>query len=197
MDTSERKRVDGALEWASRLVSPAFVYRLYAVTDFLSGGDITLENHTTLPMPPCVQDPGAQYLAVCVCTLGRKLEQMVRTVMSAGKGIEGLLLDAAGVAFLEAVSARAFETLHRQARERQLHCSGRFGPGYGDLDLSFQEWVFTLVDASSIDVRLNECCVMTPEESLSFFTPWTIAPASPAGRYKCDSCHLTQCLYRC
>jgi hypothetical protein len=106
MDTPQGEPLSAALERAVQLVSPAFVYTVYADTGFLSGGVITLENHTTLPMPPCAQVPGVQYLAVCVCPLGRKLEQMVQTVMCAGKGIEGLLLDAAGVAYLEAVSAR-------------------------------------------------------------------------------------------
>jgi hypothetical protein len=197
LDASQRKRVGAALEHVSQLVSPVFVYSLHAATASLSGGDTPLESHTILPTPSCARAPEVQYLAVCVCTLGGKLEQMVRTLMSAGRGIEGLLLDAAGVALLEGVSARALDTLQRHARERRLHCSGRFGPGYGGVDLSFQKWVFTLVDASSIDVRLNECCVMIPGKSLSFFTQWTAVPAPTVGRTKCDSCHLTQCLYRC
>jgi hypothetical protein len=196
-DASQRKRVGAALERAARLVHPAYAYCLYGVTDFLSGGDITLDNRTTLPMPPCAQDPGVQYFAVCVCTLGRKLEEMVRALMSAGKGMEGLLLDAAGVAFLEALGARALDSLRVHAQEGRLHFGRRFGPGYGGVDLSVQKRVFALVDAAAIGVRLNEYCVMTPEKSLSFFAEFTTTPLPPVGPNKCESCHLTSCLYRC
>ncbi len=196
-DASQQGRIGAALEWASRLVRAAYVYRLYAVTHALSGGAITLDDHTTLPMPLCAQDSGLQYLAVCICTLGKKLDQAVREVMSEGKGTEGLLLDAAGVALLDALGAHALDALRVEAQGRRLHCSGRFGPGYRGVALSFQKRVFALVDAASIDVRLNECCLMTPEKSLSLFAEFTTTPAPPASPNKCDSCHLTRCLYRC
>ena len=38
-----------------------------------------------------------KYLAFCVCTIGRMLEEAVRTSSRAGDALEGLFLDAAGM----------------------------------------------------------------------------------------------------
>ena len=116
--------------------------------------------------------------------------------MSEGDTLDGLFLDAAGVAFLEALSTKAYETLQKQAQERLLQSGCRMGPGYGKLDLSFQKQLFELVDASSIGVRLNESCMMSPAKSLSFVTKWTTSPMSESSRNKCASCALTNCPYR-
>jgi len=191
----EAPRLAAALASASRLVRRAFVYSVHGVEGM--AGDVRLESAETAGMSPCVQEPTVMAIAVCVCTLGGMLEQAERRLMSSGKGADGLLLDAAGVAFLDVVSVRAWDRLRRAAEQRGLHCSRRFGPGYGGLELSVQAQLFRLVDASCIGVRLNESCVMVPGKSLSFFTRWTVAQPSPAGLNKCTHCDLTDCLYRC
>lgn len=196
MDHAQRGFVRAVLERAEQFARSAFVYAVHEVTGFLGGGTVQLSNRLAFPAPPGEQDAGMRRLAFCVCTIGPRLEEAVRALMAAGETLDGLFLDAAGVAFLEALSARAYETLQKQAQARLLHAGCRFGPGCGEVDLSLQKQLFNLVDTSSIGVRLNEACVMSPAKSLSFFMTWTTSQISQSSRNKCTACGLTDCPYR-
>ena len=177
------------------MVNPAFVYRIYEIIGFPEGGWVKLHNELNFPVPMAEQDAGMRYLAFCVCTIGGKLEEAVRTMMASGAVLDSLFLDAAGVAFLEALSTRAYETLQKQAKVGRLQCGCSFGPGDEGLDISFQRQLFNLVDASAIGVRLNETCFLSPAKSLSFLTRWTTSQVT-GSRHRCASCTIDNCLYR-
>ncbi len=196
MAASQRKLADTILQQAAQLVAPEFVYSVHEVSGSPRSDCATLANGLTFSLPKEEQDDGIKYLAFCVATIGESVEQPVRTMMSTGAGIEGLFLDAAAVAFLDALSAKAYQALQEQARGRLLRCGCRFGPGYGELDLALQKKLFTLVDAAAIGVRLNESCIMIPAKSFSFFTKWTASKVSYGSRNKCTTCTLTHCPYR-
>ncbi len=196
LDASQRELVRAVLERGYQLADPAFVYNVHEVTGFPESGTVRLGNGLALSVPEREGEAGTKFLACCVCTIGGRLEEAVRELMSAGDPLEGLFLDAAGVALLEALSTKAYDTLRKLAAERRLQAGCRFGPGYGELDLSLQRQLFSLVDASSIGVRLNDSCVMIPAKSLSFFTRWTTSQVPPGSRRKCASCTLTHCPYR-
>jgi hypothetical protein len=195
MDASLEKLVQTILAKAYELVEPAFVYRVHKVAGFLERGFVKLHNGVIFPVPTGEQDSGMKALAFCICTIGGRLEEATKASSSPGDLLGSLFLDAAGVAFLEALSTRAHETLQQHAQEHQLQVGCRFGPGYGGMDLSYQERLFELVDALSIGVWLNESCVMSPSKSLSFVTIWTSSPGPQRSRYKCASCNLTHCPY--
>jgi hypothetical protein len=196
MDASQAKLVHTILARAYELVEPAFVYRVHEIAGFLEGGSVKLHNGVIFPVPTGEQDSGMKALAFCICTIGGRLEEATKASLSPGDLLESLFLDAAGVAFLEALSTRAYETLQQHAQEHHLQAGCRFGPGYGGVELSSQERLFELVDASLIGVGLNESCVMRPSKSLSFVTIWTSSPGPPGSRYKCASCSLAYCPYR-
>jgi hypothetical protein len=196
MDHAQRQFIGAVLKRAELLVRPAFVYAVHEVTGFLEEGFVQLSNGLAFPAPPGEQDAGIRHLTFCVCTIGPRLEEAVRALMAAGETLDGLFLDAAGVAFLEALSARAYETLQKQAKARMLYAGCRFGPGCGEVVLSLQKQLFNLVDASSLGVRLNDAWVMSPAKSLSFFVGLTTSEISQSSRNKCGTCGLTDCPYR-
>jgi hypothetical protein len=196
MDSSLRKTVGAILERARQLMGPTFVYRVYEVTGCHEGGYVELPDGSIFPFPAGEQDPGMKALAFCVCTTGGGLEEAEKGLMSAGDGLGALFLHAAGVAFLEALSARAHEALQQQAQERHLQTGCRCAPGYGGLDLSCQRRLFDLVDASSIGVRLNASGMMIPAKSVSFVAKWTTSQVPPWSRHKCAFCALPHCPYR-
>jgi hypothetical protein len=196
MDVSHRESARALLKKAAQLVDPIFVYSVHEVKGEVEGGYATLDDRVTFPVFAGAQEEGMKCLAFCVCSIGPRLEAEVRHLMSADAALDGIFLDAAGVAFLDALSRRAHAALQQDAQKRELHCGCRLGPGCGDLDLSLQRLLFALVDASSIGVRLNEDCVMSPAKSLSFFTPWTTSPLSAADLDKCAACTLSRCDYR-
>lgn len=195
MNRSQRELVQSVLEAAYELVEPAFVCSVHEVAGFLEDGSIELRNRSTFPAPPGERDPGMRCLAPCVCTIGANLEEAVRLLISSGETLEGLFLDAAGVAFLEALGAKAYETLRERAHEKSFRSGCRFVPGCGEVDLCVQKRIFELVDASSVGVRLNDACAMVPGKSVSFFTVWTTSQTRGNLR-KCDACNLAGCPYR-
>ena len=117
--------------------------------------------------------------------------------MSAGDTLGSLFLHAAGVAFLEALSARAHGALQEQAHERRLQTGCRCAPGYEGLDLSCQRRLFDLLDASSIGVQLNASGMMIPAKSVSFVTKWTTSRLPQGNLHKCASCSLSHCATGC
>jgi hypothetical protein len=196
MQASQLKDVGIILESAYELVAPAFVYCVHEVVGFLEGEYVKLHNGLTFPIPADERDNGTKALVFCVCTIGARLEESERNLMSAGDTLGGLFLHAAGVAFLETLSAWAHETLQELAQKRSLQTGCRCAPGYGGLDLSCQRQLFDLVDASSISVRLNESSMMIPAKSVSFVTRLTTSRVPQRSRNKCVSCALPHCPYR-
>jgi hypothetical protein len=196
MEPSQRLHVGSTLERAYELVAPAFVYCVHEVVGFLEGEYVKLRDGLTFPVPSGACDNGTKALAFCVCTIGPRLEEAERSLMSAGDALGGLFLHATGVAFLETLSSWAHETLQERARDRLLQTGCRCGPGYGGLDLSCQKRLFDLVDASSIGVRLNESGMMIPAKSVSFVTRLTTSRVPQGSPNKCASCSLPHCAYR-
>ena len=173
--------IEEALGWAMTLVAPAFVYAVYDV----DGGAETRA------------DGGRPVRrAASVCTLGPDLEAEVKRLNNAGDPVSGLLLDAAGVALLEALAGRAMTHLGDEARQEGLYAGDRYGPGYCGMPMTDQPLLFAQVDASRIGVRLTESGMMQPVKSLSFWVDWRTAPSEASGTYKCRRCALTDCAYR-
>lgn len=196
-DARQLRLAQKALKKARLLAKPVFVYRVHEVRSILQGGYAELGNGITFPLASDEEECGTvKALAFCICTIGSALEKAIGALLSAGDTLEGLFLDAAGVAFLDALSTRAYETLQSHARHHLLQAGCRFGPGYEGLALSYQSRLFALVDASAIGVRLNRSCVMSPAKSLSFVTAWTTSQHPPKSRSKCAACTLPHCPYR-
>jgi hypothetical protein len=196
LDPQRQALVDFVLKRAQELIDLAFVYCAHSLDSLLPNGLAQLDCGLSFPLPGNQQDTGARCLAFCVCTIGGRLEEAVRTLMSSGKLLDALFLDAAGTAFLDALSEKGCEALEEEARKRGLHAGCSAGPGYGEFDLSWQRQLFALVDASAIGVRINDSCVMEPAKSLSFFMQWTTSPPHRASRNKCASCTMIHCPYR-
>lgn len=197
LNSSMQELAVWVLAEAARLARPAFVYNIHEVTGILKEGYVEISGGSTFPLPSGEgKDPGIKYIAFCICTLGPKLEETVRKLFSKGDTLKGLFLDAAGLAFLEALSAVAYEAIHGLAKASLLRAGCRFGPGYEGMDPSFQKRLFELVEASAIGVWLNETFVMSPAKSLSFSAKWTTSKETRIGRHKCASCTLSRCLHR-
>ena len=175
------RHIDAALENGMALAAPAFAYALHDATEEPkegSGESKTLRR------------------AAAVCTLGPGLEAEVKRLNNVGDPVSGLLLDAAGVALLEALAGRAMTHLGDEARQEGLYAGDRYGPGYCGMPMTDQPLLFAQVDASRIGVRLTESGMMQPVKSLSFWVDWRTAPSEASGTYKCRRCALTDCAYR-
>lgn len=110
----------------------------------------------------------AEKVAICICTIGPELEEEVKKLMKINEMTRALILDALGSEAAEEVAIQSDRTLAEKAREMNLWPSKRFSPGYGKWDVKEQRFIFRLLPAADIEVRLTESCMMVPRKSVSF-----------------------------
>ena len=112
---------------------------------------------------------GAEKVALCVCTIGPRLEQEVKKLMANGDMMKSLILDAFGSEAAEEVASQSDAWLAEKARKMVLWPSKRFSPGYKKWKLEEQEFIFDILPAQDIGVRLyEESWMMIPRKSVSF-----------------------------
>ena len=110
----------------------------------------------------------AEKAAICICTIGPELEQEVKELMERNEMTRALILDALGSEAAEEVAIQSDRILAEKAREMNLWPSKRFSPGYGKWDIKEQRFIFRMLPAADIGVRLTESCMMVPRKSVSF-----------------------------
>ena len=187
MKETVSKSIDDCLE----KINPAFIYSLYKVKELTSDYRVILENEITLTIPEREFDSETKYLAVGVCSLCADIENSDNSDM-----FKYMLLDAVGVSLIESFGDKCFEIIKDLANSMELFTGCRFGPGYGNMPIESQADIFNLLDAESIDVKLNETMVMSPTKTLSFFVNFTTNDMSSKSSYKCQNCGYVNCQFR-
>ncbi len=135
-------------------------------------------------------------IALCVCTIGEKLEERVADLQSRGELLRAFVLDAVGSAAAEETANVMERLIAEEAALRGLAISCRASPGYGDWDVGEQRKVFELVPAERIDVRLSQGCMMIPRKSVSFAVHMAKEPARLRSENSCSNCDRRDCPYR-
>jgi len=135
-----------------RLLEPAAVY---AIIDYNQTNKHPIFDH-------------ALKVALCVCTIGPKLEKEVESLTKKNELLRALILDALGSEAVEEVAIQSDKMLAEKAREMNLWPSKRFSPGYGKWDITEQRFIFGILPGRDIGVSLRESCMMVPRKSISF-----------------------------
>jgi len=135
-----------------RLLEPAAVY---AIIDYNQTNKHPIFDH-------------AQKVALCVCTIGPKLEKEVESLTKKNELLQAFILDALGSEAAEEVAIQSDKMLAEKAREMNLWPSKRFSPGYGKWDITEQRFIFCILPGQDIGVSLRESCMMVPRKSISF-----------------------------
>ena len=143
--TEEKKKLD-------YLLHPASIYTIVAYDE--------TNKH------PIFKD--AEKVAICICTIGPELERESKKLMDENEMTRALILDALGSEAAEEVAIQSDRILAEKAREMNLWPSKRFSPGYGKWDIKEQRFIFRMLPAADIGVRLTKSCMMVPRKSVSF-----------------------------
>ena len=110
----------------------------------------------------------AEKVAICICTIGPELEQEIEKLMEKNEMTRALILDALGSEAAEEVAIQSDQILAEKARVMNLWPSKRYSPGYGKWDVKEQRFIFRMLPAADIGIRLTESCMMIPRKSISF-----------------------------
>lgn len=137
----------------------------------------------------------AQQITLIVYTIGPALEQRVSEMMSSDP-ILGLALDGFGSAAVEQLGETLCARLEAEARPAGRYASVPLSPGIigWPVDVG-QPQIFSIVDADTIGITLNDASMMVPHKSASMIMGLSTLPFE-AGR-TCDFCALRDtCRYQ-
>ena len=137
---------------------------------------------------------GAEAIAAFVVTIGSKLENAARELMTAGKTVEGYVLDTIGSAATEALADVLEKEIAATVAARGWKITNRFSPGYCSWETGGQQALFSLFPDQPAGVTLNESSLMSPIKSVSGVIG--LGPSVEHRPYACDMCGMTTCHQR-
>jgi hypothetical protein len=138
----------------------------------------------------------AEKVAFCICTIGKSLEKQVQRLTDQGELTRAVILDAIGSAAAESTAEYLNQVIVKEAKKKRLHCNIRFSPGYGGWKLEAQRFVFDLLPAEKIEVRLNRSFMMIPRKSVSFAVNLSRNPFKDKGSTPCEICGFKKCRFK-
>ena len=139
---------------------------------------------------------GCGEVILMAATLGPDVERLLMR-----SGVQDLsravVLDACASGVIEAVCNALEEDLRREQRARGLWLTGRFSPGYGDLPLSHQREICTVLDVQRrIGLTLSATGLMIPRKSVTALLGLSDRPLHRGGG-GCARCSMAEhCLMR-
>jgi len=135
-------------------------------------------------------------VAFCICTIGKSLEKQVERLTNRGELTRAVILDAIGSVAAESAAEHLNQVIADEAKKKKLYSSNRFSPGYGGWKLEAQRFIFDLLPAEKIGVRLNRSFMMIPRKSISFAINLSRNPFRDKGSTTCEICGLKKCRYK-
>ena len=147
---------------------PRFVYRLFSLDSppgktgefCLRGTQLVLKGNTA-----AVMLSQCHAAALLLCTLGARFDAALRAAQARDMA-KAVILDACGSAWVEAGCDAAESEIAARCPGQFL--TDRFSPGYGDLPLSLQSGICTLLDGGRrLGVQVTQSCLMNPSKTVS------------------------------
>jgi len=138
----------------------------------------------------------AENVAFCICTIGEDLEKKVEKLSHNGDLARAVILDAIGSVAAESTAEYLSQVILAQAQTKRLYSSARFSPGYGGWKLESQKFIFNLLPAQKIKVRLNQSFMMIPRKSVSFALNLSSSPFKDKKSTPCEICGLKDCRFK-
>jgi cobalamin-dependent methionine synthase I len=139
---------------------------------------------------------GQDMIVLGIATIGEELENKVIQLHQKGDLARAIILDAMGSVAAESVADFLNFQICEMCKKKGWACSERFSPGYGNWPLEGQRFIFSLLPAERIKVRLNQSCMMIPRKSVSFAISIGEEFRSLKKRKICETCNLKDCPYR-
>ena len=191
-----RDDVNEAVAAAHNLVEPQALYQEFPVVQ-ITADSVILEGGIRFSTGKEISSlwQGSKILGIALYTIGERLEDRVTELLAKGEHSEALNLDIAGTVALGMVGFQVQYYTCEQLAKHNMETGPWLNPGYLDWPLTDQRLIFDLVPATSIQVRLNDHCMMIPKKSV------TVCSGIGAGQMRdsfnrCLHCGVAKCLYR-
>ncbi len=106
-------------------------------------------------------------IVIMAATIGDEISREVEKLVNRTRMTDAVILDAYASESVEAAVDYMQGVLQRGMALQGYKLTRRFSPGYGDLQLSEQEFIIDFIDANEIGITLNESNIMFPEKSIT------------------------------
>lgn len=138
---------------------------------------------------------GCQEVFLTAFTLGPGIDTLIKRYELMEMSLVPVLQASAAV-YTEEQADTAQEGIAQYAHERGLFLRPRYSPGYGDLPLSSQRFLFDVLQVSKkIGITLTENCLMLPMKSITGVVGLSSDP-SLCHVGKCMGCDAKNCPFR-
>jgi hypothetical protein len=133
-------------------------------------------------------------LGVFLCTAGKGIEELSRSLLAQGDPFTGYVANSMGSLVVEAAMDRLQEAFGAWMAERGLRVTNRYSPGYCGWHVSEQQHLFRLLPDGYCGVRLTDTSLMQPVKSVSGFIG--VGERVRNNDYTCSVCDVDACIYR-
>lgn len=192
-DISLKAMVEECADVLVKAVRPRWTSRAFCFSEEEKG--VRLSSGLLLPGKDILAHlSGCEQVVLFCATLSAQADQVIRRAESQDM-LRALCLDCCATAAVEQLCDWVEEQIH--AQYPQCYFPFRYSPGYGDLPLSVQGPLLTLLDAPrQVGLCASSSHILTPRKSVTAFVGVASAPVS-ASKRSCINCPAGEhCQYR-
>ncbi len=145
----------------NNVLDTAVAYEIYPITDMTWRKLALQSNVGTQAMSE------AEKVAVVVCTIGSRLEELITGYFNHGEPLRGVLLDGIANAAVDSLNEKACGFIKDEASLQGCQASSPINPGMPGLPIKVQRQLVEMVPALEIGVRVTSSGVIFPRKSVS------------------------------
>jgi len=110
----------------------------------------------------------SDYVALMASTIGHDIIKVINNEIKKGNSVKAVTFDSTASQIADKTVAWVMEAINKNLkREARKLTSFRYSPGYGDLDLKYQEIFFKELNLEKLEMSLTETFMMIPEKSVT------------------------------
>lgn len=109
----------------------------------------------------------SQEAALFLVTIGGEITKKIERFLDQQKPSDAYILDKIASLLVENLARKTQENIVHAAGQKNISCTRRFSPGYGDWNVKEQKEIFRILQPENIGVRLTRHFMMVPEKSIS------------------------------
>ena len=185
-----------ALKEIEEAIEPVACWDRFPIHKFLHD-KLVLANGVRIgggPVVPVVG--GAEELIVAVCSVGSAVDRLIEEAQQARQLFRALILNDMAAWAVDMVRQKLCRSFEDDAQAGGYHVSAPLSPGESVWSVQDQAVIFSLLDASQIEVSLSPSMVMSPIKSLSLILGVGSQPVGVEGASNCDFCTMKdRCAY--
>lgn len=189
------EQAEVAAQKANELSNPRKIFKKVKINK-IEKQSVKLETGEVFSCESLAQEvKGCTHLIIAIVTIGHKMDEAIRAAFKAEDPLLAMMLDAAGSKAVSYFANHMWKKFIESLGDGYGITKG-FTPGSLDFPIDQQAEVFKILDASKIDVSLNDSKLMTPAKSISVVYGTGKDIQNSCVAHSCSGCPKEDCMMR-